>query len=208
MSLAARGAVLRSVVVVVAGLLGGCVIPFAIPPTRAEVGASSQVGQAGPNHGFHVGGGAHLASGNQRKDLPLDVGIGGFLDVADHGANTGGVYVDTALFVERHHDTRTSLGMRGELRIQNDAMTGDHRYGAGAKLRIDHEIYGAVSDDFSEDDRCGVAVGSHHGNVGVGVYVEAGPVWQPDDGRAWLATAGLTLRMPSVMGVWVGIPGC
>ena len=73
-------------------------------------------------------------------------------------------------------------------------------------LASDHNDHTHVPPD-ALDDRCGVAVGSHHGNAGVGVYVEAGPVWQPD-GRAWLATAGLTLRMPAVMGVWVGIPGC
>ena len=27
-------------------------------------------------------------------------------------------------------------------------------------------------------------------------------------GNAWVATAGLTVRLPSAVGVWVGVPGC
>jgi len=192
------------IAVVAALLSGGCVIPFAIPPTRMEGGVSTLAGGTdGSNRAYHVGGGMHLASGNQRKDLPLDLGLGGFWDFLDHGPNAGGGYVDAALFTDKNKtsSTRTALGMRGELRYQAG------QYGAGAKLRVDHELFAAVDDSFSEDDRCGVAVGSHHGNAGVGVYVEAGRVWQAD-GTAWLATAGVTLRMPGIMGVWIGIPGC
>jgi len=182
--------------------LTGCIIPFAIPPTRGEIGGTTLGGgPAGGDRALHVGSGVHLASVEQRKDLPLDVGIGGFADLLDKGSNVGGVYVDGALFTERGGSSRTSVGARGELRMQ------DSQYGGGAKLRVDHEWFGAVDDSFSSDTKCGVAVGSHHGNGGVGFYVEAGRVWQAD-GSAWLATAGLTLRVPGAMGVWFGIPGC
>ena len=178
--------------------LGGCAAPIGIPPLRGEIGGSAIVGE--PGRALHAGGGAHYASATLGRAVPVDFGAGGFVEVATAGTTTAG-YVDGALFVDRSPRTRTSLGARGELRRSAGG------FGAGAHLRIDHELYAPSQGPWTAHDRCCVGFGFHHGTSAIGVYVDAGRVWQPE-GAAWTASAGVTLRIPSVVGVLVGIPGC
>jgi len=178
----------------------GCVIPFVVPPIRGEVGAATQVLREEPAS-LQAAVGTHLASGTWRDDQPFDVGAGYRLAHNDD-ATSHGVYVDGAVFVERSRRTRTSLGGRGEL------LWTPMGKALGAKLRVDHELFGTGSRDFRSDDRCGVTTGTHIGTVGVGVFAEVGPQWLPDRELAWTAAAGVTLRLPTSVGVFVGVPGC
>ena len=184
---------------VVALASSGCILPYAIPPLRGEIGGTT-LSQRDP--ALHVAGGTHLASGTRRRNQPFDVGAGGFFDWSEHGDSTKGAYVDTAVFVERSPRTRTSVGVRGELRWNPAGR------GAGAKLRVDHEMFGATSKDYSGSDRCGFVAGTAYGTGALGVFAEAGHVWMPNDESAWTATAGVTMRIPSTVGLLVGIPGC
>jgi hypothetical protein len=178
----------------------GCVIPFVIPPIRGEVGAATQILREEPAT-LQVAAGAHLASGTLRADQPFDVGAG-YLLAHNADASSQGVYVDGARFVERSHRVRTSLGGRGEL------LWTPMGKALGAKLRVDHEWFGSGAQDFHSSDRCGVATGTHIGTAGVGVFAEAGPQWLPGGELSWTAAAGVTLRLPTSVGVYVGIPGC
>jgi hypothetical protein len=178
----------------------GCVIPFVIPPVRAEVGAATQVRREEPAS-LQVAVGTHLASGTLRKDQPFDVGAG-YLFAHNADASSHGIYADGALFVERSRRTRTAVGGRGEL------LWTPMGKALGAKLRVDHELFGTGSRDFHGDGRCGVTSGTHIGTVAVGVFAEAGPQWLPAGELAWTAAAGVTLRLPTSVGVFVGIPGC
>jgi hypothetical protein len=83
-------------------------------------------------------------------------------------------------------------------------------HGAAAKLRIDTELFKSGVSDFDSDDKCGNSSGRHYGTTAIGVFVEAGRTWAPEmsGGNAWVATAGLTIRLPSAVGVWIGIPWC
>jgi hypothetical protein len=142
-----------------------------------------------------------------RRDQPFDVGAGWTYEQTAAGTSNG-VYLDGALFVERTRRTRTSLGGRGELRWLNvDRMAAGNA--VAAKLRIDTEIYGGGTSKFSGDDHCGTMAGTWSGTTAVGLFAEAGRVWSSEaDGDAWVATAGVSMRIPSAIGVYVGIPYC
>lgn len=188
--------------------VGGCVIPYAIPPLRGEVGGVTTFGEHNP--AMHVAGGAHLASGTLSREQKFDLGAGGFADWGEDGRSQKGAYVDGAVFVDHGATTRTSVGVRGELRWADGRDTGvmSTTPGAGAKLRIDHEVFGTDTKDYSGSDTCSAIAGTYRGTAAVGVYAEAGRVWLPDNGSAWTATAGFTLRLPASMGIVVGVPGC
>lgn len=175
-------------------------MPYGIPPLRGEAGGATFVGQHTP--ALHLAGGSAIASGRTSHDQAFDVGAGGFVDVTAAGANVRGIYVDTSLFIDHGEVSRTSVGVRGELRFANGEG------GAGAKLRIDHELFRTITGSFSGDDRCGFTTGNYYGAAAIGFYSEAGRVWQPDGVAAWTATAGLSFRLPAVLGVSIGIPGC
>ncbi len=187
----------------ISSALAGCV-PYALPPLKAELGGATLTGQ---KPALHAGGGAHLASGVLDKQQAFDVGVGGFIEVDEDSGNTAAAYVDTAVFVERDHQTRTSLGVRGEVRWTADAE-GVQRRGYGAKLRVEREMFGTTNKGYSESARCGAFAGAARGTGGIGVFAEAGPVWMPEQRTAFSATAGITLRVPSTIGIIVAIPGC
>jgi hypothetical protein len=193
---------------VIAIVATGCVVPFAIPPLRGEIGSSTRIGRAGEagSSSLHAAAGTHLASATRRRDQAFDVGIGGTYEQTAT-ATSRGIYLDGAVFVDRTRRTRTSVGARGELRWLVDGL--GERNAMAAKLRIDHEVYGGGTRAFSGDDACGAIAGAFSGTTAVGVFAEAGRVWSgmPED-DAWVATAGVSMRIPSAIGVYFGIPGC
>ncbi len=176
--------------------LVGCVAPFLTPPVRAELGASVSEG----DRAVHAGGGVHLASATRGSDQRFDLGVGGFGDWYEHLPSQGGLYVEAAVFVERNARRRTAVGGRGELLWANGM-------GTGTKLRVDHELFGGGTKDFSSSDMCGFMHGVRSGTLAIGLFAEAGRVWLPD-AAAWVATAGITMRLPATVGVAAGIPGC
>ncbi len=185
---------------VLAVTLTGCVVPIAIPPLRGEVGGATLIGQHTP--ALHVAGGASVASGTVNRDQKFDLGLGGFVDLTQRATSVRGIYVETSMFIDPGELSRTSVGLRGELRLA------DGLAGSGAKLRIDHEIFSSATKEFVTDDHCGTMVGRYHGTAAIGLYGEAGRVWQPDGVAAWMATAGITVRIPAALGIAVIIPGC
>ncbi|MBA3453096.1 MAG: hypothetical protein H0T42_08385 [Deltaproteobacteria bacterium] len=184
-------------------LLGtGCVIPFVTPPLRAEVGATTQAGgQDSAPPSIHVAAGAHLASALRRRDQPFDLGIGWVFEGNNQSSGNGG-YVEAAYFVDRGVRTRTAAGVRSEI-----LWTSMGRVVAN-KLRIDHELFTTGRGEFKTKERCGGATGLYSGATAIGVFVEAGHAWRPGDGFAFVATAGVSLRLPGTVGVMVGIPFC
>jgi hypothetical protein len=209
-----RGALLaascRVRLALLAVVLTGCIIPFATPPVKGEIGGGTRVGREDERNAkaLHAAAGTHLASGTTSEAQPFDVGAGWTMektaDTISHG-----IYLDAAVFIDRTRRTRTSIGARGEVRWLDEGKA------AAAKLRIDTELFGSGSRDFESDGHCGSTMGTHYGTTAIGLFVEAGHVWAPagdpmstTGGNAWVATAGLTVRLPSAVGVWVGVPGC
>lgn len=186
-------------------MLTGCVIPFATPPLKGEIGGATRVGRESErgSSALHAAVGTHLASGTMTGRQRFDVGGGWTFEKAKDRMSNG-VYLDGALFVDRGRRARTSVGARGEVRWLDEGRA------AAAKLRIDSELFGAGASDFDGHDKCGSSSGTHYGTRAIGVFVEAGRVWGPEmaGGDAWVATAGVSVRLPSAVGVWVGIPWC
>nr|MBA3820353.1 hypothetical protein [Deltaproteobacteria bacterium] len=151
---------------------------------------------------LHAAVGTHVASGTRRRDQPYDLGLGWTFEQTTL-TTSHGIYADAAAFIDRTRRTRTSDGGRGELRTMTLG------YAVAAKLRIDTELYTPAKQSFTDSDHCGVMAGSYGGTTAVGLFAEAGRVWSTEpDGDAWVATAGVAVRIPSALGVYVGIPGC
>jgi hypothetical protein len=164
------------------------------------MGAAQLSGQpASP--AVHVALGSHLASGTLRKDQAFDVGAGWVVDQADQ-LTSRGAYLDGSVFVARGPWIRTSVGGRSELRWTPNGL------GIATKLRADHEIFYTRDGDFMEGGRCGAIVGTAYGVTAIGVFAEAGHVWIRGSEDAWIATAGVSVRIPSMIGMAIGIPGC
>ena len=195
-------------------LATGCIIPFATPPIKGEIGGATRVGRAtrldgdemhtASSSALHAAAGAHVASATLTERQRFDVGAGWTMERTKDTASNG-VYLDTSWFIDRGGYARTSIGARGEFR-----WLGDGAHGAAAKLRIDTELFSAGTSDFESDTKCGTTAGTHFGTTAIGVFVEAGRAWAPEmnGGDAWVATAGVTIRLPSSAGVWIGIPWC
>jgi hypothetical protein len=201
--------------------LPACVIPYALPPLKGELGASAISGQGATGH---AGGGTYVASGTLNKDQKFDLGAGAFVDWDEGGVKTKAGYVDAAVFVERSHTTRTSVGVRGEMQwavvpeaavtsrpfaTMETPSTSTPAPALAVKLRVEHEVFGVMHKGYAGSDKCAAVAGAAHGAGGVGLFAEAGrTVNLPGDRSAWSATAGVTLRIPSTIGVFLGIPGC
>jgi hypothetical protein len=195
-------------------LATGCIIPFATPPIKGEIGGATRVGRAtrldgdemrtASSSALHASVGAHVASATLSNKQRFDVGTGWTME-RTKDAMSNGVYLDTSWFIDRGGHARTSIGARGEFRWLDDGAKG-----AAAKLRIDTELFKAGTSDFESDTKCGSTAGQHIGTTAIGVFVEAGRAWAPEmsGGDAWVATAGVTVRLPSAVGVWIGIPWC
>lgn len=193
-------------------LATGCIIPFATPPLKGEIGGATRVGRATRIDGeeprgassLHAAVGSHVASGTMSGKQKFDVGAGWTMEKTKDSMSNG-VYLDTSWFIDRENISRTSVGARGEFRWL------DQGNAAAAKLRIDTELFTTGSRDFDNDDSCGNSSGTTFGTTAIGLFVEAGRVWGPEmsGGNAWVATAGVTFRLPTSVGVWIGIPwGC
>jgi hypothetical protein len=178
-------------------LAGGCTVPFALPGLQMEGGAGASTHPV-----LHAAIGAHLAS-NTTRALPVDVGAGYVADVATNAGDhtTQGVYLE-ASGLEGRVARRTGLGLRGVL------LVGDSEVGGGAMLRVTHEAFTPASGAASSSDRCGAAVGASSGMAGLGLYAEFGRQRPPGEPATWVATVGVTVRTPAVIGIAIVIPHC
>jgi len=198
---------LRLAALVVAVCATGCIIPFATPPLRGEIGGGTRVGREDERNStsLHAAVGTHIASGTTDAKFPFDIGAGWTMEKTKDTFSNG-FYMDGSYFIDAKGSHRTSIGARGEMRWIEEGKA------AAAKLRIDTEWFSAGTDDFTGDSKCGTTAGTHVGTSAFGFFVEAGRVWTSDvmttGGDAWVATAGVTVRLPSSYGVYVGIPWC
>jgi hypothetical protein len=185
-------------------IASACVIPFAGPPARMDFGAAHAFRDDEPT-GFHFAIGLHTASlGPEtipRSDL-FDVGLGFTVD-ADHDGTRGkGFYGSGELFVLRRKYFRMGTGLRGEY-----LFTGAN-WGSGAYARVSGEFFatGTGSGD-SHGNGCSDMVLAWRGVPATGVYVESGAQHLPDGREAFVATAGVSLRLPALAGILFRFPG-
>jgi hypothetical protein len=190
----ATGSILTLFIVLSTGCL------FALPPSRTELGYAAG---DGVQPRMRVATGMHLASVVPAPSTRLELGVGMMYEVGNAGnmtSSTKGPYADVGVAVLRNDYARVLVGLRGERRWRA------HEMHYGTKLRVDLEMFAHGHGDFAEAGSCGFITGSHFGMTGLGVYAEAGAAWLPGDPE-WLATAGVTLRLPTVAGIAIG-GGC
>ncbi len=197
---------MRLVLVGIVAGATGCIVPFAIPPLKADLGAATPVAHvnaptepARSGVAMHVAVGVSAASGSPNTDLPFDVGAGALVETSGEGAMVKGGYAEGAMFVLRNGPKRLSVGGRVEVRDTALGLV------MATKARIEAEVVVPGSGSFEGHDRTAIAAGVYHGSPGIGLYAEAGPAWTPE-GAAFVASAGVSVRIPSALGVYIGMP--
>jgi hypothetical protein len=175
-------------------LASGCVIPFAVPGSRFDGGYTL-------DHRLTGRAGAHLLSLRKERDARLDIGAGVALGApVSPTMSANGGYLDVAWTQHLDHTTLLSVGPGISLLDVGGALVTASYVRAGVELWTPTEGSGTA------DDSCGVAVGGATGRTAIGVYVD---VARPNTAEGGLmATAGISVRLPGVLGVFVGIPGC
>ncbi len=189
-----------------AAVVEGCVLPYALPPTRMDFGAAHAFRDDEPT-AFHFAAGLHTASlgpATIPKSNVVDIGAGFVLDGDREGIRSHGVYGEGSWFFLRGAHARLGAGIRGEALFSGD------RWGSGAYARLSGELFtvGSGVGQVDSSDGCGNSIFRWGGVPATGVYVEAGGQHLPDGREAAVATAGLLIRLPAVAGLWFIFPGC
>jgi len=196
-----------------------------LPPSRTDLGSTVITDGGQLASGFRFSTGVHLASATLRRDVPLDVGAGyvferfgaasssgeavsrraggpGDVNGADGAdidhADAHGGYLEVAHTVDRGRGHRAWLGARGELLAR---QTPDGRHAtAGAFGRVAWEVFSTGQGGGTFSSGCGGGAGFARGAVGLGLFVESGAQWTAEQSTAFVATAGLSLRLPLLGG--------
>lgn len=198
-------------------LLAGCPFAAGVPGSRTDVSPMTTQSNGSLHSGVQVVTGAHWASLDTR-DQPFDVG-GGYIyqhlpteasaqvassmdaDAPDPGLDlhAGFLSFDSNIYSER--TWRTWAGARGELWWH---PSGEKLPGASVRLGV--ELFGAASDSGPVSGRCAAGVGIVHGTSALGVFLDAGARAMPGGEIATTASAGITVRLPSLLVFGVAIP--
>lgn len=189
----------------VAVLATGCIIPIAAPSARIEGGYAMSSNQSSRGT---IRAGAHVVGNRTDANATWDLGVGyvgtGGGDDRDDGMtpveSTHGGYLEGAFLRRIGEHARLSIGPG----LQLSQRDGDTAVPV-AYMRTSVELFSPVHQSGSSDDRCGMATGTWHGQMGIGTYVD---VQRPLTDGGITVVAGVTLRMPSFAGVAVVIPGC
>lgn len=204
---------------------GGCIAGI-VPPTRSEIGSTVITDSGQPRSGVRVASGVHLASGTLNRDQDIDVGIGyvyerqsapaetsvalSAMPPAEQGApvvDGHGLYIEVAHAIDRQRSRRGWLAARAELLRQ--ASSDGARDIGGVYGRASWELFGAGEGGGSASDACTIGAGFARGTYAVGLFLESGVRMVEDRGTAFVATAGLTMRLPMFGGFAVNLcPRC
>lgn len=215
-----------SLLLVAAAAQTGCAaVAGVVPPSRTEFGSTVIADGHNPTTGIRFATGAHLASGQTRRNAKWDVGGGyvferlgaqpvaaetdgaapagyhGGAEPIDHVDAHGG-YVDVAHALESSHSHRSWLGMRGETLVQN-APDGP-RLVNGVYARVAWELYGTGQGAGATSDHKGIGYGFAYGAWALGLYAESGYRFVEHEQPAFVAMGGLSLRLPVFGGFAVG----
>jgi hypothetical protein len=228
---------LRSLIALPALLLlpAGC-IGGVLPPSRTDIGETVIADGGRVASGLRVTTGAHVASASLRRDTRFDIGAGyvyervgaelppasGAVQSAPGGAGAAGPtmdegldgvaeahggYFDVSHTFARGRSHRSWLGARGEV-LARETPDGT-RPAAGVYARAAWELFTLGEGVGGSAEGCTVSGGYARGTAGLGLYVESGAQWTADQETAFVATAGLTVRLPLLAGFAVSIcPHC
>ncbi len=204
----------------------GCIgIPFAIPPTRLEVGtgfreveghvgrplAAKVVPQPGAavevatsaarvDHPLVVAVGVHpLGFGRELLGRRADVGVG-YVYQGGSLATIHGAYLEGQGVLVRGWLTPESVGrfgVRTQLRLLGEETT--PLLGRGGSVGVFAEVAEFTSGTFGRVDAKGGVFGGHVGEAAIGIALDAAYA-QIDRAEVRTLTGGLTLRLPILGG--------
>jgi hypothetical protein len=201
---------------IVFAIAGSACAAGALPPSRTDVGTMVAKPTGEIQTGFRVSTGAHWASATHDKLVDYDVGAGYVYERSEASGgditdkHTSGDAPDTSnvahggyLSLERvlsrslRNKQRTWLGMRVEYLDGKD----DSKSSISALARINWEVFGHVEGAGASDTNCGGAFGIGYGTAAVGFYGEAGARRSLEGDASFVATLGLSIRLPFLAGV-------
>jgi hypothetical protein len=204
-----------------ASQLGCAAIAGVVPPSRTEIGSTVIADGANPTTGLRFATGAHLASGQTRRDAKLDVGVGYVYERVGAPVaaemDTGGYhvepeaaplcahggYVEVARALESSYTHRSWIAARGEM-LSQGTVDGGRRMVNGAYARLAWEVYSTGAAAGGGSDPKVVSAGFAYGAVALGLYVESGYRAVEGERAAFVATGGLSLRLPVFGGFAIG----
>jgi len=195
--------------------LSGCPFGAALPPSRTEVGQAFTTvngGALAPN--FHLKTGAHMAGASLNPRFPVDVGAGYLLESVQRDGPPGrgwvhGAYLEATLPLrEIGPRSRGFWGGRAELLWDSAGPATQTRLGAGVAARIGVEWFTLGEGTSPFHSRCAAGVVYHRGATALGFFAEGGYQWLPEGRGAMIATAGISVRLPFMAMIGIGIPYC
>jgi hypothetical protein len=201
----------RSWAIGVVGWASSACVPFVIPPGQASVGGAT-TGTASRTPSTHDEGSYAMRAGfhplgliDEHQARTFDVGAGYALErVArtDGQLFAQGPYLEVAAYPLRGRTQ--SWTARYGLRTSVDVLVADEGwdaagYGAGLALAIELLTY--ANGPFSSGGGADVVVGVARGEGGIGAFAGVSHRRFQDDSY-WLASAGLSVRVPAAAGIF------
>ncbi|MCP4449076.1 MAG: hypothetical protein GY811_27635 [Myxococcales bacterium] len=186
----------------------------ALPPSRSDIGTTMVLPRGEMQTGIRMSAGAHLASATLNEKQDYDVGVGYVYERVEEsgrditqkmsappgGPRTSyGAYISAAKILSNNlrENHRTWLGVRAEFLNTADIDGGDS---VSLLARGTWEIFGAGEGGGGFSDPCGGGAGYAYGTSAIGLYLEAGARRSLENEASFAATAGLSVRLPSLIG--------
>jgi len=201
-------------VVLVSVWLTGCVAGV-LPPSRTDIGTAMEQGASGEvRTGVRASTGMHWASATLNEEEAYDVGVGYVYEQleaaggdisqpssqhASDSVNRQGAYISAAHLLSNNpkENYRTWLGVRAEYL---HAAEDDGGATFGVLARGTWEIFGAGQGSGGFSDSCGGAAGFAYGTTAIGLYLEGGARRNGESEASFVATAGVSMRLPLLGG--------
>jgi hypothetical protein len=192
-----------------AGLSGGCLLPYVIPPSRADIGFGSISGAEGTVGALNISAGVSVASASLDPAFPFDLGFGYQLRTplaagAPGGPIAQGMYLSGGKFVYGAQGLRLFFEGRGEL-LLDDTPEGI-RPGFGAVGRITGELFLPGEGNYESSGPDGFTFGHRSGTGGINLFLESGYEVLPGGEEIILIAGGLGFRIPAAVGLLFFIP--
>jgi hypothetical protein len=184
-------------------LSSGCIIPFAVPPTKFDTSVGTQFSRnQSPQGALHLNTGLSLNSAQLDPLYPTDLQVGYALHVPfERGGVSQGVYGAFSLFAPVSQHFRWEVGARGEALINDNGNVG-----FGTFLHLGGEGFHSGTGPFEGSSSDGVMFGSSYGTGGIGFFLDAGRLQGLEAEAATFISAGLSFRIPATVGLFIGWP--
>ena len=202
----------RLYILLFVAVLPSCIAGL-VPPSQTEVGSTMQHRNGEVASGLRFSTGMHMASVASDEVVQHDVGVGYVYESLEsetqdisqvhqsslEARNGHGAYVSAARVIARNarENHRTWLGIRAQY-LFAPARSG----GSSTELstRLHWELFGQFEGAGGFADDCVIGLGYANGAVGFGVYAEASGRRYESGSYAVAATAGISMRLPFLIG--------